>query len=272
MRSPARGVGPFSAFTIEFKQFLLFSFLALASLSGLLLAAIMAEREDALTRRLMLEEQLRHSQKMEAVGRLAGGIAHDFNNLLTAIIGYTEIVLTSLDPKDDRRADAEEIARAAMRAADLTRQMLAFSRRQVLQPKIIDLNIALSKVEPMLRRVIGEDIVMTVTGKATNAFVRVDPGQVEQVVTNLVVNARDAMPQGGRLTVETADAVLDAAAIADSPEARPGAYVMLSVTDTGTGMSPEVRAPDLRAVLHDQGRRQRHRPWTLDRLRHRPPE
>jgi signal transduction histidine kinase len=236
------GIGPFSAFTIEFKQFLLFSFLALASLSGLLLAAIMAEREDALNKRLLLEEQLRHSQKMEAVGRLAGGIAHDFNNLLTAIIGYTEIVLTSLNPKDDRRADAEEIARAAMRAADLTRQMLAFSRRQVLQPKIIDLNTALNKVEPMLRRVIGEDIVLTVTGKATNPFVRVDPGQVEQVVTNLVVNARDAMPQGGRLTVETVDAVLDDAAIAASPEARPGAYVMLSVSDTGTGMAPEVRA------------------------------
>ena len=129
-----------------------------------------------------------------------------------------------------------------MRAADLTRQMLAFSRRQVLQPKVIDLNTALSKVEPMLRRVIGEDIVMTVTGKATSAFVRVDPGQVEQVVMNLVVNARDAMPQGGRLTVETADAVLDEAALADSPDARPGAYVMLSVSDTGVGMPPEVRA------------------------------
>jgi signal transduction histidine kinase/ActR/RegA family two-component response regulator len=236
------GIGPFSAFPVEFTQLLLFSFLALGSLSGLLLAAIMAERDDALTKRLILEEQLRHSQKMEAVGRLAGGIAHDFNNLLTAIIGYTEIVLTSLDPKDERRADAEEIGRAAMRAADLTRQMLAFSRRQVLQPKIIDLNVALSKVEPMLRRVIGEDISMTVTGKATNAFVRVDPGQVEQVVMNLVVNARDAMPQGGRLTVETADAVLDDAALADSPDARPGAYVLLSVTDTGTGMPPEVRA------------------------------
>jgi signal transduction histidine kinase len=237
-----RGGGPFSAFSVEVTQFLLFSFLALASLSGLLLAAIMAEREDALTKRLLLEEQLRHSQKMEAVGRLAGGIAHDFNNLLTAIIGYTEIVLTSLDPKDDRRADAEEIGRAAMRAADLTRQMLAFSRRQVLQPKVIDLNTTLSKVEPMLRRVIGEDIVMTVTGKATDAFVRVDPGQVEQVVMNLVVNARDAMQQGGRLTVETLDAVLDEETVADSPEARPGAYVMLAVSDTGTGMAPEVRA------------------------------
>ena len=236
------GIGPFSAFPSEFTQFLLFAFLALASLSGLMLAAIMAERDDALNKRLVLEEQLRHSQKMEAVGRLAGGIAHDFNNLLTAIIGYTEIVLTSLDPKDDRRADAEEIGRAAMRAADLTRQMLAFSRRQVLQLKIIDLNTALSKVEPMLRRVIGEDIVMTVTGKATKPHVRVDPGQVEQVVMNLVVNARDAMPQGGRLTVETADAVLDEAALAESPDVRPGPFVLLSVSDTGIGMSPEVRA------------------------------
>ena len=236
------GVGPFAAFPVDFTQLLLFLFLALGSLSGLMLAAIMAERDDALTKRLLLEEQLRHSQKMEAVGRLAGGIAHDFNNLLTAIIGYTEIVLTSLDPKDDRRADAEEIARAAMRAADLTKQMLAFSRRQVLQPKVIDLNIALSKVEPMLRRVIGEDIVMTVTGKATHPFTRVDPGQVEQVVMNLVVNARDAMPQGGRLTVEAADAVLDADAVASMPDAKPGAYVMLSVSDTGSGMPPEVRA------------------------------
>ncbi len=236
------GVGPFASFPVEFTQFLLFAFLALGSLSGQLLAAIMAERDDALERRLLLEEQLRHSQKMEAVGRLAGGIAHDFNNLLTAIIGYTEIVLTSLDPKDERRADAEEIGRAAMRAADLTRQMLAFSRRQVLQPKIIDLNTALSKVEPMLRRVIGEDIVLTVTGKAATPHVRVDPGQVEQVVMNLVVNARDAMPKGGRITVEAADAVLDAAALADAPDVKPGNFVMLSVTDTGVGMPPEVRA------------------------------
>ena len=235
-------VGPFADFPVELVHFLLFLFLSLGSLSGLLLAAIMAEREDAMNKRLQLEEQLRHSQKMEAVGRLAGGIAHDFNNLLTAIIGYTEIVLHGLDPKDDRRADAEEIGRAAMRAADLTRQMLAFSRRQVLQLKVIDLNTALTKVEPMLRRMIGEDIVLTVTGRATQPFVRVDPGQVEQVVMNLVVNARDAMPQGGRLTVETADAMRDDAAVADIPDAKPGDYVMLSVSDTGIGMPPEIRA------------------------------
>ena len=236
------GMGPFSAFSVGFTQFLLFTFLSLIGLSGLLLSAVMAERDDALHKRLLLEEQLRHSQKMEAVGRLAGGIAHDFNNLLTAIIGYTEIVLHSLDPKDSRRADAEEIGRAAMRAADLTKQMLAFSRRQVLQLKVIDLNTSLSKVEPMLRRVIGETIVMTVSGRASNPFVRVDPGQVEQVVMNLVVNARDAMPQGGRLTVETADVVLDEAAIGDLPDVRPGEYVMLSVSDTGVGMPPEVQA------------------------------
>jgi signal transduction histidine kinase/ActR/RegA family two-component response regulator len=235
-------IGPFSIFPIEFVHFLLFAFLSLGLLSGLLLAAIMAERDDAMQKRLVLEEQLRHSQKMEAVGRLAGGIAHDFNNLLTAIIGYTEIVLHGLDPKDDRRADAEEIGRAAMRAADLTRQMLAFSRRQVMQPKVIDLNKALKKVEPMLRRMIGEDIVMTVNGRASNAWVRVDPGQVEQVVMNLVVNARDAMPQGGRLNVETGDALLDDTAVAEIPDAKPGDYVTLSVSDTGVGMPPEIRA------------------------------
>jgi signal transduction histidine kinase/ActR/RegA family two-component response regulator len=236
------GVGPFATFPIQFIQFLLFVFLLMGWLSGHLLAAIMAERDDALARRLALEEQLRHSQKMEAVGRLAGGIAHDFNNLLTAIIGYAELVLTSLEPRHGARSDAEEIARAAMRAADLTRQMLAFSRRQVLQLKLIDLNAALSKVEPMLRRLIGEDIVLTVAAKAEHPFVRVDPGQVEQVIMNLVVNARDAMPKGGRLHVETSDAVLTSADIAGQPDAQPGTYVLLTVTDTGVGMAPEVRS------------------------------
>jgi signal transduction histidine kinase/CheY-like chemotaxis protein len=236
----AMGLGPLGAFPIAMTQIVLHLFLLLGSLSGQILAAVMAEREEALQRRIALEEQLRHSQKMEAVGRLAGGIAHDFNNLLTAIIGYAEIVIVGLGPGDPRRADAEEIARAAMRAADLTRQMLAFSRKQILQPKVIDLNLTLSRVEPMLRRVIGEDIVMTIAPRATRAQVRVDPGQIEQVIMNLVVNARDAMPKGGRLTVETGDAMLDATQV--PPDARPGDYVMLAVSDTGVGMPADVRA------------------------------
>ncbi|MGE4067270.1 MAG: MASE1 domain-containing protein [Vicinamibacterales bacterium] len=237
----AHQVGPFAGLPQAFSTPLVFTFLTLATLSGLLLSALVSTLEESVERRLALEEQLRHSQKMEAVGRLAGGIAHDFNNLLTAIIGYNEIVLAQLPPGDEIRADAEEIGRAAMRAADLTRQMLAFSRRQVLQPKVIDLNTALAKVEPMLRRVIGEDIVMTIAPRATRGLVRVDPGQIEQVIMNLVVNARDAMPQGGRLTVETGDATVER----DSPglgEVPAGAYVMLAVTDTGTGMSAEVKA------------------------------
>jgi signal transduction histidine kinase/CheY-like chemotaxis protein len=236
----ALGVGPFATFPLGFVQVLLTIFLLLTSVSGQAFAALMIEREEAHQRRLALEEQLRHSQKMEAIGRLAGGIAHDFNNLLTAIIGYSEIVMTGLGPTDPRRGDAEEIARAAMRAADLTRQMLAFSRKQVLQAKVIDLNTTLSKVEPMLRRVIGEDIVMNIAPRATRASVRVDPGQIEQVIMNLVVNARDAMPQGGRLTVETGDATLDATML--PPDGKPGDYAMLAVSDTGIGMRPEVRA------------------------------
>ncbi len=236
----AMGLGPFGELPLAVTQTILHVFLLLGSLSGQTLAGIMAEREEAMLRRMSLEEQLRHAQKMEAVGRLAGGIAHDFNNLLTAIIGYAEIVMVGFDPKDPRRADAEEIKRAAERAAELTRQMLAFSRRQVMQPKVVDLNVVLQKVEPMLRRVIGEDIVMTITPKATAPSVRVDPGQLEQVVMNLVVNARDAMPKGGRLTVETSDAIFDREGL--PPSAMPGPYVMLSVSDTGIGMSPEVRA------------------------------
>jgi signal transduction histidine kinase/CheY-like chemotaxis protein len=235
----ALGVGPFTEFSVGFTIFVAHLFLMLGWISGHTLAAIRAEWEDALQRRLGLEEQLRHSQKMEAVGRLAGGIAHDFNNLLTAIIGYAEIVIVSLEPGDPRRADAEEIARAAMRAADLTRQMLAFSRKQVLQPKVIDLNLTVAKVEPMLRRLIGEDIIMTITTRAANPHVRVDPGQIEQVIMNLVVNARDAMPKGGRLLVETSD---QGDSLALPPDAHAGPYVVLAVSDTGVGMSADVRA------------------------------
>ena len=233
-------IGPFADFPTGFSIFVMHLFLLLAWISGQTLAAMRAEFEDALRRRIALEEELRHSQKMEAVGRLAGGIAHDFNNLLTAIIGYSEIVMVGLPPDDPRRGDAEEISRAAMRAADLTRQMLAFSRKQILQPKVIDLNVTLSKVEPMLRRVIGEDIVMSITAKAQRPQVRVDPGQIEQVLMNLVVNARDAMPHGGRLIVETGDAAIEPGTL--PADAKPGPYVMLAVSDTGVGMSADVRA------------------------------
>ncbi len=225
-----------------FRLVVLHLFLMLASLTGLVLAGLMAEREEALQRRLALEEQLRHSQKMEAVGRLAGGIAHDFNNLLTAIIGYNEIVLEALPPGHASRDDAEEIGRAAMRAAELTKQLLAFSRRQVLQPQVVNLNAALGQVEPMLRRVLGADVAVTIAPRAAHPLVRVDRGQLEQVIMNMVVNARDAMPDGGRLTVETADAILDETASHLHRDARPGAYVVLAISDTGIGMSPEVRA------------------------------
>ncbi len=236
------GIGPFSAISLSFSQVVLFLFLMLASVSGHVLAALNAERDEAHQTRLQLEEQLRHSQKLEAVGRLAGGIAHDFNNLLTAIIGYSELVLTSLDPKDERRADAEEIGRAAMRAADLTKQMLAFSRRQVMRPRTVDLNKALARLQPMLRRLIGEDVLLVVDARAAGPLVRVDPGQLEQVIVNLVVNARDAMPKGGRLFVETADVVLDGVAAAELPDARTGPHVQVTLSDSGVGMSADVRA------------------------------
>ncbi|MDP1570085.1 MAG: MASE1 domain-containing protein [Vicinamibacterales bacterium] len=238
----AYGMGAAALVPEGYAVLVLHVFFTLGSLSGLVLAGVMAEREEELRRRLALEEQLRHSQKMEAVGRLAGGIAHDFNNLLTAIIGYNEIVLQALPPDHGSREDAEEIGRAAMRAAELTRQMLAFSRRQILQPQVVNLNTALTQVEPMLRRVLGEDIVMTIAPRASNPLVRVDRGQLEQVIMNMVVNARDAMPQGGRLTVETADALLDEEGARLHRDARPGSYAVLAISDTGVGMSPETRA------------------------------
>jgi signal transduction histidine kinase/CheY-like chemotaxis protein len=234
-------LGPLRGLSIEDSQTVTFVFLLLAATIGHLLAAMKAERDDLREKRVQLEEQLRHAQKMEAVGRLAGGIAHDFNNLLTAIIGYADILRESLEPQDSRRGDAEEIERAAMRAADLTRQMLSFSRRETARAKVLDLNTALAKVEPILRRVIGEDIQLMVSPKANHPFVHVDAGQIEQVVMNLAVNARDAMPKGGRLTVETTEVTVDEPTATEFG-IHAGPYVALTVSDTGTGMSPVVRA------------------------------
>ena len=189
-----------------------------------------------------LEEQLRQSQKMEAVGRLAGGVAHDFNNLLTAILGYSEIVLAALDPDDPRRNDVAEIEKAGRRAAALTDQLLAFSRRQVRQPKVLALNTVISDLEKMLRRLIGEDIDLKTHLRPELWNVKADPGQIEQIIMNLVVNARDAMPKGGRLTIETANAELDAAYGSLHVSTRPGPYVMLAVSDTGVGMDRSIQA------------------------------
>ncbi|HEX6940465.1 MAG TPA: PAS domain S-box protein [Longimicrobiales bacterium] len=203
----------------------------------------MTERRRAEEERRRLEEQLRQAQKMEAVGRLAGGIAHDFNNLLTAIQGHAEVLLESAEPDAASRAGLDQIRRAAERASLLTQQLLAFSRRQVLQPRIIDLNRAVREIEAMLVRVIGEDIELVTRLDDDIGPVRADPGQMEQVIMNLVVNARDAMPTGGRISIETTNATLSAEDVQRHDYAvQPGDYVVLSVTDTGEGMSEEVRA------------------------------
>ncbi len=186
--------------------------------------------------RKSLEEQLRQAQKLEAVGQLAGGVAHDFNNLLTVIIGYSQILLLGMNPSNPAREDIEQIQKAATRAATLTGQLLAFSRRQVSRPRTVRLNEILAEMEQMLRRLIREDIDLALVLREDAGSVRADPGLVEQVVMNLVVNARDAMVGGGKLTIETAGTRLDQEYADAHPDVRPGPYVVLSVNDTGCGM------------------------------------
>ena len=194
------------------------------------------------TERLSLEQQLRQAQKMEAVGRLAGGVAHDFNNILTAITGYADLLLEDLGTTDRRRDDIAEIRKAAERAAGLTRQLLAFSRQQVMQVRVLDLNDVVADTQNMLGRLLGEDIALVTRLDPALGAVKADPGQLEQVIMNLAVNARDAMPGGGKLTIETANAELDDTYVREHFPARPGSYVMLAVSDTGTGMSDEVQS------------------------------
>jgi PAS domain S-box-containing protein len=191
---------------------------------------------DNITGRRTLEEQLRQSQKMEAIGRLAGGVAHDFNNLLTAIGGYSDLLIHRLDGSSPMRRDVEEIRKAGERATSLTRQLLAFSRQQVLRPKALDFNAAVADIDRMLRRLIGEDIDLVTVLKPGLGNVMADPGQIEQVIMNLVVNARDAMPRGGKLTIETRNVELDTRYVCRHPVVHPGAYVLLSISDTGCGM------------------------------------
>jgi two-component system cell cycle sensor histidine kinase/response regulator CckA len=189
-----------------------------------------------ITERRSLEEQFLQAQKMEAIGRLAGGIAHDFNNLLTAILGYTDLLLQQVGSADAMRDDLEQIQRAGDRAAALTRQLLAFSRRQMLEPKVIDVNVTVRHLEKMLRRVLGEDVLLVTSLDTDLDLVRADPGQLEQVIVNLVVNSRDAMPSGGTITISTRGAVLDDALDFGRYAIEPGAYVVLQVVDTGMGM------------------------------------
>jgi two-component system, cell cycle sensor histidine kinase and response regulator CckA len=195
-----------------------------------------------ISERQRLEGQLRQSQKMEAIGQLAGGVAHDFNNLLTIIQGYSSMSLESLDPDHPLREPIEEIERAALSAAGLTRQLLAFSRRQVVQPRIMNLNTVIHEVERMLRRVIGEDVELILAPVEGVDEIRCDPGLSEQVLMNLAVNARDAMPNGGKLILETANLVLDEEYAGAHLSVKTGPHSMLAVTDTGTGMTEEVRA------------------------------
>jgi two-component system cell cycle sensor histidine kinase/response regulator CckA len=194
------------------------------------------------TERHALEQQLQQSQKMEAVGRLAGGIAHDFNNLLMVISGYSEFLLDRLGPEPELRAPAQEIASAAGRASALTRQLLAFSRKQMLAPKILDLNEVVTENLKMLTRMIGEDIELVMVPATGLGAVRADAGQIEQVIMNLAVNARDAMPSGGKLTIETSNVSLDEEHAHVQAPLKPGNYVMLAISDTGAGMDSETQS------------------------------
>ena len=189
-----------------------------------------------LSPRKRLEQQLRQSQKMEAIGSLAGGVAHDFNNLLSVILSYTEMIIDGLKVGDPMRGELDEVRKAGERAAALTRQLLAFSRQQMLQPRSLDLNQVVNGLEAMLKRLLGEDVELSLLTQRTLGQVRADPGQIEQVLMNLVVNSRDAMPEGGKITIETENTELTAEYAADHVGVTPGPYVLLAVSDTGIGM------------------------------------
>ena len=195
-----------------------------------------------ITQRRLMEDQYHQAQKMEVVGRLAGGVAHDFNNLLTSILGYCDLLLADVQHDDPRCADIAEIRKAGTCAAGLTHQLLAFSRKQIIEPTVLDVNVVAAGVRSMLGRLIGEDVKVVLRLAPEPAPVKADRGQVEQVIMNLAVNARDAMPGGGTLTMETANVELDARYAKTHVAVAPGPYVVLTVTDTGTGVTPDVRA------------------------------
>lgn len=206
------------------------------------MAVDVTERIEAEKSLRSVQGQLQQAQKMEAVGRLAGGVAHDFNNLLTVILGYSNIILGDLGPQHPLRAEIEEIHHAAQRSSALTRQLLTFSRQQVFDPQVIDLNSVVVNVEKLLRRLIGDDVLLQTSLNAEHGRILADVGQIEQVIVNLAVNARDAMPDGGRLIVETAEVECDEAFSTVHLNVRPGRYVMLAVSDSGQGMDQETQS------------------------------
>jgi PAS domain S-box-containing protein len=208
----------------------------------LVLASDVTERVRAEEALRKTEEQLRHAQKMDAVGRLAGGVAHDFNNLLSVILSYAELLLGDLQPFEPMRDEVEQIRKAAGRAADLTRQLLTFSRQHVVEPKVVDLNEVLVNMDKMLQRIIGKDVEMLLLCGRSLGRVRADPGSIEQVIMNLAVNARDAMPTGGKLTMETANVMINEQSASEHLGTSPGPHVMLAVTDTGMGMDRATQA------------------------------
>ena len=213
---------------------------ALASMASAVAVGIERKRAEEALRQS--EARLRQAQKMEAVGRLAGGVAHDFNNLLTVITSYSDLLLEDLGPDDPKRDDVGQIRQAAEGAAALTRQLLAFSRQQVLEPKVLDLKATVAATEKLLKRLIGEDVQLTTSLAPDLGAVKADPGQLEQVIINLAVNARDAMPAGGRLTIEAANMDMDDVYVRSHAPARPGRYVMLAMSDTGIGMDEQTKA------------------------------
>jgi two-component system, cell cycle sensor histidine kinase and response regulator CckA len=193
------------------------------------------------TEKLELERQYLEAQKLESVGRLAGGLAHDFNNLLTVINGYADFLLQQLDTEDPYRHYAEEIGKAGAHAASLTKQLLAFSRNQMIEPRVLDLNHTIQGAVPMLQRLIGSDIVLATRLASFSGRVMADPEQIHQIIMNLVINARDAMPAGGRIDIKTSDVDLNEEMARTHPDAKPGPYVLMSVTDTGHGMAEAIR-------------------------------
>jgi signal transduction histidine kinase/ActR/RegA family two-component response regulator len=248
-----QGVGPFVGSTPTHNLALLQTFMGLLAVTALVLAALMSERTAAQhaqadaevqhgVQRRFLEAQLLQSQKMEAIGQLAGGVAHDFNNLLTVILSAADLLHERLSTDGNKRAEVEDIQKAALRAAELTHQLLAFSRQQVLEPRLLDLNEVVANMDKMLRRLIGDDVELRTVPATGLGTVRADPGQLEQVILNLVVNARDAMPLGGRISIKTANVDVAATYVHESTVIPRGEYIGLAVSDTGVGMTSETRA------------------------------